>query len=131
MPISFKYIIHKVDKLINPKKYYTNNVTKKIKTLINGDKLYTLYLPKFEQLRPYRWELLNIMKTVKLMTTKVICVEKNKLENTKFITMEILFEEYQDNLFKNLYCPIYTEEGYIIRLSVEQKEVNKTIVEEK
>ena len=50
MCISFKKIIHGVDKFIHPKKYYTNNVTKNIKNLEKGDTVYVMRIPDIEHM---------------------------------------------------------------------------------
>ena len=50
MYISFKKIIHGVDKLIHPQKYYTNNITKNIKNLEKGDTVYVMRIPDIEHM---------------------------------------------------------------------------------
>lgn len=50
MYISFKKIIHGVDKLIHPQKYYTNNITKNIKNLEKGDTVYVVRIPDIEHM---------------------------------------------------------------------------------
>jgi hypothetical protein len=119
MSISFKYIIHKVDKLINPKKYYTNNITKKIKTLTNGDKMYALYLPNIEHMSIYTS--LSALTDIELTTTYVKYARNDKVGDKKLYQIVVDFDSQYYNMVKAL---PYIECGtkYTLTITIPQKD---------
>lgn len=122
MSISFKYIIHKVDKLINPKKYYTNNITKKIKTLTNGDKIYALMMPDLENLGPY--SLMYAMDNVILTTCILRDIHFSRFENTSIISMNMIFPNINDfGILAGLSYHTTMDGQYMIHISIKGNDV--------
>lgn len=93
-----KKIIHKIDKIIQPKKYYTNNITKKIIKLNVGDKLYALSIPNMEKLSVPKS--LTALDDIKLTTVSINYIQK--VESTTIIQFIIKFENKDECMISRL-----------------------------
>lgn len=100
MSTLFEHIIYKVDKFINPQKYYTNNITKKIKKLNVGDKMYALYLPNIEYMSTYAS--LSALTDIELITTYVKYTRNDKVGNKKLYQIGVDFDSQYYSMVNGL-----------------------------
>ena len=128
MSISFKYIIHKVDKLINPKKYYTNNITKNIKNLEKGDTVYVVRIPDIEHMSiSMSFSALEEIEMKK-------CILDEKIITFKIIDLRIYVENPTYKFINGLNYYVvgdfngHPTRNYIIRFYLDTKDVHNSFI---
>ena len=121
-----KNIIKYIDKIINPQKYYINNVTKNIKKLNVGDKIYVMFIPDIEKLTTYTS--LSALECVELTTCIVdyICTEKiGTSKTTTLVGLRLIFDKYYNGILCGItyYTSRDDESGkkYITNITLNEK----------
>lgn len=128
MYISFKKIIHGVDKLIHPQKYYANNVTKNIKNLEKGDTVYVIRIPDIEHMSI----LTSFSALEEIIMKKCTTDEKIISKEFKSIDLRVCVKNPTYKLLNGLnYYKVGAFDGhpthdYIIRLYLNTKDVHNS-----
>ena len=89
--IKLNRLITKIDKFIHPIKYQQNHITKPIKQLCVGDKLYALKIPRLDAMATY--DKTNAMEYVKLTTCEIYSITKHENRKDKKINAELIFHD--------------------------------------
>jgi len=128
MSISFNKIIHKLDRIIQPQKYYTNNVTKKLNKLEKGDKVYALFIPDIKHMAISTS--MSALEEVIVTACTVYDISISKM-GKPFITATFLFKSWYYSMFSELTYHQILNMGYVISLVINGKEVEYTFIQKK
>ena len=90
-------IIKKLDRFINPSKYYRNDSVKPIDKLCNGDKLYILVIPNLEHI-PIHGRV-DALKSVLVTSCEILGV----LQDKRHFDAIMLFDKRYDELIRTHY----------------------------
>ena len=128
MYISFKKIIHGMDKLIHPQKYYANNITKNIKNLEKGDTVYVVRIPDIEHMSiSMSFSALEEIEMKK-------CILDEKIITFKIIDLRIYVENPTYKFINGLNYYVvgdfngHPTRNYIIRFYLDTKDVHNSFI---
>ena len=124
MPISFKHIIYKIDRTLNPRKYYTDNISKKITKLNVGDKIYAMYIPKIDTHSTLYS--LTALGRVELAACTVSYIQIDKIRNSHIINLKVRIKNINkyNNLYNCTYYEVLSNKDFVVSFTLSTKGIN-------
>lgn len=125
MSISFKHIIHKIDRAFNPRKYYTDNISKKITKLSVGDKIYAMYIPKID--KHSALYSLTALDKVELAACTVSYIQVGEISNNnRIINLKVIIKNINkyNNLYNCTHYEVLSNKDFVVTFTLSTKGIN-------